>query len=77
MNVLFDACGWAGPSYRKLSDRVRELLPVVSTKDRYLQNGVLVSDEQLTAKEKQVLQEMEFAQFYLSRDSGGSLPAAD
>ena len=77
MNVLFDACGWEGPSYRKLSDRVRAMLPVVSTKDRYLQNGVLVSDEQLTAKEKQVIQEMEFAQFYLSRDSGGSLPAAD
>ncbi len=77
MNELFDACGWEGPSYQKLSDRVRAMLPVVSTKNRFLQNGVLVSGSELTAEEKQALQEMQYAQYYLARDSGGRLPAAN
>lgn len=76
MNLLFEACGWEGPSFLKLSEEVRALLPVVSTKDRYLQNGVLVPGSELTAEARQALTELQYAQYYLMRDSGGELPAA-
>ena len=76
MNLLFEACGWEGPSFLKLSEEVRALLPVVSTRDRYLQNGVLVPGGELTAEARQALTKLQYAQYYLMRDSGGALPAA-
>ena len=76
MNVLFEACGWKGPSFLKLSERARDLLPVVSTKDRFLENGALVPESELSLRARQALAELRYAQFYLMRDSGGALPAA-
>ena len=55
MNLVFEECGWEGPSFLKLSEELRALLPVVSTKDRYLQNGVLVPDTELTVEARQAL----------------------
>ena len=76
MDLLFETCGWEGPSFLKLSEEVRALLPVVSTKDRYLQNGVLVPGSELTAEARQALTKLQYAQYYLMRDSAGALPAA-
>ena len=76
MNELFDRCGWAGPSYRKLSSEVRALLPVVSSKDRYLEKGVLVTAAQLSEQSRSLLNAFRCVQYYLSRDSEGRLPAA-
>ena len=76
MDLLFEECGWKGPSWLKLSQEVRALLPVVSTKDRYLQEGVLVSGSELTDEARQALTALRYVQYYLMRDSGGALPAA-
>lgn len=74
MNVLFDYCGWEGPSYQKLTDQVMASLPVVHTTGRYLLNGTLLDALDLPADAAQLLKNMDFAQFYLAQDSAGTLP---
>lgn len=65
MNVLFEECGWEGSAYMKLADHVRENLPVVTTLDRYLQNGSLVTSEELTEENTNLLSDFGKVQFYL------------
>jgi hypothetical protein len=77
MNLLFEACGWAGPSWLKLSDEVRALLPVVSTKDRCLENGALIAESELSEPGREALARLRRTAYYLMRDSGGTLPAAE
>lgn len=74
MNLLFEQCGWAGPSYLKLSNEVRAALPVVTIHDRFLVEGALVTEATLSEKQKNLLEQMRRVQFYLAQDSGGSLP---
>ena len=68
MNVLFEQCGWAGPSFMKLSDSVMEAMPVVTTLGRYLQNGELVTSTDLLEENKELLCDLQNVQFYLSND---------
>lgn len=74
MNVLFEQCGWEGPSYMKLTDEVMSSIPVVTINDRFLVNGTFVSESELSSDEKELLQKMRFAQFYLAEYSEGMLP---
>ena len=74
MNVLFEQCGWEGPSYLKLSNEVRAELPIVHTTDRCQVDGVMVDEADLTAEDAQLLSRLKKAQFYLSQDSAGILP---
>ena len=76
MNVLFEACGWEGPSFLKLSDTVRGVLPVVSSNGRFLENGRLVSEAEISEAAQGAYRELRFAEYYLMRDSKGNLPAA-
>lgn len=76
MNVLFERCGWKGPSFLKLSEALRSVLPVVSTKGRCMKDGALVPEAELPQEDQALLQKLRWAQFYLMRDSGGALPAA-
>ena len=69
MNVLFNSCGFEGPSYLKLSNEVMEKMPVVSSKGRYMQNGVLVSEAELSRENASLLNKFRKAQYYLSKDS--------
>lgn len=75
MNVLFELCGWEGPSYMKLSDQVMFLLPVVSSKDCYLENGRLIAGTEMSEQARDAYRQMLWAQYYLMRDSGGALPS--
>lgn len=74
MNVLFDRCGWEGPSYQKLTDEVMAQLPVVFIWDRYLENGSYVQEEALSPESRALLQRLRNAQYYLANQSGGKLP---
>lgn len=77
MNLLFEHCGWKGPSFLKLSEEVRARLPVVSSGGMYYEDGALIAGWQLTEADQELVRKMHWAQFYLSRDSGGDLPAAN
>lgn len=74
MNVLFEQCGWAGPSYMKLTNQVMEAMPVVTTNDSFLVDGALVTEDQLSDANKALLSRMRQTQFYLAQDAGGKLP---
>lgn len=74
MNVLFDLCGWEGPGYQKLTDQVMAQLPIVSTKDRCCENGTLTAAASLSDANKALLDEMIFAQYYLTKDAAAKLP---
>lgn len=74
MNVLFEQCGWAGPSYMKLTNQVMEAMPVVTTNDSFLVDGALVTEDQLSVANKALLSRMRQTQFYLAQDAGGKLP---
>ena len=76
MNQLFDLCGWQGPSYMKFSRTIQAMTPVMTTNNRFLENGELVSRLALSDEAWQGVRTMRIVQFYLMRDSGGALPAA-
>ncbi|MBE5956005.1 MAG: hypothetical protein E7253_06090 [Lachnospiraceae bacterium] len=68
MNVLFNQCGWQGPSLMKISNKLMENLPVVTNNDRYLQNGKLVTSEEVTPENNALFDNLKKAQFYLAND---------
>ena len=68
MNVLFEQCGWEGPAFLKISNAVMEKLPVVTSNDRYLQDGKLVSTEEITEENNELFNNMKKAQFYLANE---------
>ena len=72
MNVLFEQCGWAGPGYTKLTDTVREEVPVLHSSGRYLSEGALT--DTLGADSQTLTAQMERVQYYLAQDSGGTHP---
>lgn len=74
MNVLFEKCGWEGPSYMKLSNEVMAQLPIVHTTNRYQVDGVMTDEADLCAEDATLLNRMRKAQFYLAQHSGGILP---
>lgn len=74
MNVLFEKCGWGGPSFLKLSDQVRSVLPIVHTTDRFQLDGLLVDESDLPTDAAALLSDLRSAQFYLAQDFAGILP---
>ena len=74
MNVLFEQCGWEGPSFLKLTDEVLESIPVLAANGRIIQNSTLLSEADLSEADRVLLDKMRQTQFYLSQDSGGILP---
>ena len=77
MNQLFDLCGWQGPSYMKFSRTIQAMTPVMTTNNRFLEKGELVSRLALSDEAWQGVRTMRIVQFYLMRDSGGALPVAE
>ena len=75
MNVLFEQCGWDGPSYQKLTDEVMAATPIVSELGWYSKDGELVSRDDLSEAAQQCIVQLRHAQYYLARESGGVLPA--
>lgn len=74
MNLLFDQCGWEGPSYMKLTNEIMDAMPVITTNDRFLVNGTLMKERDLSEDNRILLQRMRQTQFYLAYDAGGKLP---
>ena len=64
-DVLFQRCGWAGPSFLKLSRRAMAVLPVVSSNDRFLDEGKLVSESELSLLARGELSKLRIAAYYL------------
>ena len=75
MNVLFQACGWEGPSFLKYSEQVRAVLPVVHSTGRFLEDGRLVERKDLSPEASELQLFFRYVQYYLMRESGGKLPA--
>ena len=75
MNELFKLCGWEGPSFLKLSNEVRGIIPVLTSTGRLVENGKLISEKKLSEEGNAAREKLRYAQFYLMRDSGGVLPA--
>ncbi|MBR5520061.1 MAG: sulfatase-like hydrolase/transferase [Clostridia bacterium] len=76
MNVLFDLCGWEGPSFLKMTDEIMESLPILAVNDRVIRNGALTTVSDLNQADKELLNKLYQTQYYLSQDSDGSLPSA-
>lgn len=76
MNVLFDLCGWEGPSYLKMTDEVMEALPIQTTTGYFKEDGSLVEEAEVSDTARQLLQKMRLVQYYLAMDSGGELPSS-
>lgn len=74
MNVLFDQCGWEGPSYMKLTNEVMERIPIVHTTNRCQIDGVMVDEADLSQGDAALLFKLRNAQFYLSQDAQARLP---
>lgn len=68
MNLLFEQCGWEGPSYMKLTDEVMQEVSVISYHNRYLVGDELVMGENLTEECNSLLNKMDITQFYLAHD---------
>ncbi len=68
-NVLFEQCGWAGPSYMKLSNEVMKEMPVITTNNRILADGELVTESALSDEQKSLLSDFRKAQYYLAKDA--------
>ena len=60
----------------KFSRTIQAMTPVMTTNSRFLENGELVSRLALSDEAWQGVRTMRIVQFYLMRDSGGALPAA-
>ena len=75
MNLLFEQCGWDGPSYLKLSNEVLNASPIVSELGWYSKDGELVSWSELAEESRQKIDQLRCAQYYLARESGGILPS--
>lgn len=77
MNHLFAACDWAGPSYLKFSNAIEQLLPMMCAGDNYILDDQIVSFSDLPQALKNAVTRMRYVSYYLMRDSGGKLPAAN
>lgn len=74
MNVLFEKCGWQGPSYMKLTGEVMAAMPIVHSTGRYQVQDELVYEANLSDENADLLATLRQAQYYLAQDSGGILP---
>lgn len=77
MNVLFEQCGWEGPSYMKLTNEVKARTPIVSSNNIFLENQNLVTQDALLDEAKELIASMRRAQYYLEQDADGVLPESD
>ena len=74
MNLLFEQCGWEGPSFLKLSNEVWAALPVITNNGRCVAEGALIPTAQMTDAQKTLLDKLYHTQYYLMRDAEGKLP---
>ena len=65
MNLVFQQCGWEGPAYQKLTDRVMEQASVLHLSGRYQVAGELLSRDQLPESALAALNDMRYVQYYL------------
>lgn len=77
MNLLFAECGWDGPSFLKFSNQTMELLPLIMKNGSFIVDDKVVWGESLTEEARQAANMMHYVTYYLMRDSGGRLPAAN
>lgn len=62
MNLLFDLCGWEGSAFTQATDDIMEVLPVITTRGRYVQNGVLTT--QLDEKGRSLVKQYQDLEYY-------------
>lgn len=62
MNVLFEQCSWEGPMYMQVMDKVREVIPVVSTSGKYVVDGEFVYE--MPEDRKELYRKFQCMQFY-------------
>lgn len=74
MNVLFDACGWEGPSYMKLTGEAMAAMPILHATNRMQVEGAMVEEADLSDENRRLLQTLRCAQFYLAQDAAARLP---
>lgn len=74
MNVLFEQCGWEGPSYQKLTDEVMARMPIVHSTNRFQIDGNIIGEADLPTDAAQLLGNLRNAQFYLAQDAHALLP---
>lgn len=76
MNVLFEQCGWKGPSYMKFSNEIMKESPIVSGLGWYGKSPEFVQYDSLNEDVKEDIKKFRQVQFYLAQDSKGMLPKA-
>ena len=74
MNLVFEQCGWEGPGFMKLSNDVRQALPIIHTTGRMQVDGIMTEEADLSPEDAELLSKFRNAQFYLAQDSGGVHP---
>lgn len=65
MNELFHQLGWEGSAYMKLTEEVRQTLPVITSNGHYVEKSVLT--ETLSEEGSQALNKLQNAQFYMRK----------
>ena len=62
MNLVFRQLGWKGPAFTQAMDRLMDVFPVVSIKDRYVVDGRLV--EEIPPEREDLFQGLLYLQQY-------------
>lgn len=65
MNKVFQLCGWDGPGFMRLANRMAEISPLVHTQGLFLEDGALT--DALSESDAQFYQEFLCAQYYRER----------
>ena len=63
MNVLFDVLGWKGPRFMQFTRSIMEHLPVVCTKEYYMEEGKYTLEPSVEAQK--MLETYQNVQYYL------------
>ncbi len=68
MNELFSLLGWKGDSHMQMTEAVRRELQTVSSVGYYLSHDELLFEDDLTAEQRALLEEMRWAQYYRQKN---------
>lgn len=69
MNEVFQQLGWTGSAWMQASGSVREVIPVLTSLGRYVENGVLT--DTLTPEGQEALRRYQWMEYYLMENFFG------